>query len=50
VWSVLGDAFDPTLTHKKEPGLGENREEDASLAGMPPLSPIPIWEEDYSDE
>jgi hypothetical protein len=50
LWSVLGGAFAPTLTHKEEPGFGENREEDTSLAGMPPLSPRPIWEEDSSDE
>jgi hypothetical protein len=49
-WSVLGDAFYPTLTHKEEPGLGDNREEDTSLADMPPLSLRPIWEEDSSDE
>jgi hypothetical protein len=50
VWYVLGDAFAPTLTHKEEPNLGENREEYTSRAGMPPLSPRPIWEEDSSDE
>jgi hypothetical protein len=43
-------AFAPTLTHKEEPGLGENREEETSIAGVPPLSSIPIWEEDCSDE
>jgi hypothetical protein len=49
-WSVLGDVFAPTLTHKEEPGFGENREEDTSIAGMPPFSTRPIWEEDSSDE
>jgi hypothetical protein len=24
-WSVLGDVFDLTLTHKEEPHLGDNR-------------------------
>jgi hypothetical protein len=43
----LGDAF---ASHKEEPGLGENRREETSLAGMSPLSPIPIWEENSSDE
>jgi hypothetical protein len=49
-WSVLGDAFSPTLTHKEEPNLGGNREEDTILAGVPPLLPRPIWEEYSSDE
>jgi hypothetical protein len=38
------------LTHKEEPGFGENREEDTSIAGMPPFLTRPIREEDYSDE
>jgi hypothetical protein len=49
-WSVLGDVFAPTLTHSEQPNLRHNGEEDASCAGIPPLSPIPPWEEDSSDE
>jgi hypothetical protein len=49
-WSVWGGAFSPTLPHKEEPNLVDNREEDPSLAGMPLLSPIPLWEEYSSDE
>jgi hypothetical protein len=49
-WSVLGDAFAPTLIHQEEPNLRHNGEEYASFATIPPLSPIPLWEEDSSDE
>jgi hypothetical protein len=49
-WSVLGDAFAPTLTHQEEPNLRHNVEEDASFTSIPPLSPRPLWEEDSSDE
>jgi hypothetical protein len=48
--SVLGGAFAPTLTHKEEPNLGDNREEDTSFTRMPPLSPRPLWGENSSDE
>jgi hypothetical protein len=37
-WSVLGDAFAPTLTHKEEDCFCENKEEDSSIIGMPLLS------------
>jgi hypothetical protein len=50
LWSVLWDAFAPTLTHKEKPHLGYNREEDNSFTGSPLFSPIPLWEEDSSDE
>jgi hypothetical protein len=49
VWSVLGDAFAPTLKHKDEDCFCEN-EEDSSLAAMPLLSTRQRWEEDSSDE
>jgi hypothetical protein len=48
-WSALGDAFAPTLIHPENPKLKHNEEEDASYTSIPPLSPIPSWEEDSSD-
>jgi hypothetical protein len=50
VWSVFGDAFAPTLTHKEEDGFGKNEEVGSSLIGMPLLSTRQRWEEDSSDE
>jgi hypothetical protein len=49
-WSVLGDAFAPTLIQPENPKLEHNEEDDASYTSIPPLSPIPPWEEDSSDE
>jgi hypothetical protein len=49
-WSVLGDAFDPTLIHPENPKLKHNEEDDASYTSIPPLSRRPPWEEDYLDE
>jgi hypothetical protein len=49
-WSVLGDAFAPTLTHQEEPHLGHNGEEDASFTSMSPFLTRPLWEEDSSYE
>jgi hypothetical protein len=46
----LGDAFDPNFTHQEEPNLIYNGEEDASCTNIPPFSPRPLWEEDFSDE
>jgi hypothetical protein len=50
VWSVLGDAFAPTLIHQENPKLEHNEEDDAIYTSIPPLSPRPPWEEDSSDE
>jgi hypothetical protein len=49
-WSVLGDAFSPTLIHPENPKLKHNEECDASYKIVPPLAPRPPWEEDSSDE
>jgi hypothetical protein len=48
-WSFLGGAFAPTLIHP-EPKVEPNKEDDGIYASPPPLSPIPPWEEDSSDE
>jgi hypothetical protein len=45
-WSVLGDAFAPTLIHLENPKLEHNEEDDASYTSIPSLSPRPPWEED----
>jgi hypothetical protein len=47
--SVLGDAFAPTLIHP-EPKVETNEVDDGIYTSPPPLSPIPLWEEDSSDE
>jgi hypothetical protein len=49
-WSVLGDAFAPTLIHPEEKKSKHNQEDDASYTSIPPLSPRSPWEEDSSDE
>jgi hypothetical protein len=49
-WSVLGDAFDPTLIHPENPKLEPNEEDDGIYTSIPPLPPMPPWEEDYSEE
>jgi hypothetical protein len=49
-WFFLGDAFAPTLIHPKNPKLEPNEEDDGIYTSIPPLSPIPRWEEDPSDE
>jgi hypothetical protein len=46
-WSVLGDAFAPTLIHP-ESKMETNEEYDGISIGPPPLSPRPPWEEDSS--
>jgi hypothetical protein len=48
-WSVMGDAFSPTLIHP-ESEMEPNDEDDGISIGPPPLSPRPPWEEDSSDE
>jgi hypothetical protein len=49
-WSVLGGAFHTTFNHPEDPKFKHNEEEDASYTSITPLSPIPPWEEDSSDE
>jgi hypothetical protein len=49
-WSVLGDAFTPTLIHQENPKLEHTEEDDAIYTSIPPLSPIPPLEEDSSYE
>jgi hypothetical protein len=49
-WSVLGDAFDPTLTRQENSKLEPNEEDDGIYTSIPHLPPRPPWEEDYSDE
>jgi hypothetical protein len=39
-----------TLIHPENPKLKHNAENDASYTSIPPLSPRPSWEDDYSDE
>jgi hypothetical protein len=48
-WSVLGDAFAPTLI-QPEPKVEPNEEYDGIYTGPPPLSPRSPREEDSSDE
>jgi hypothetical protein len=42
-WSILGDAFAPTLIHPENPKLKPNEEDDGIYTSIPPLSPIPPW-------
>jgi hypothetical protein len=49
-WSVLGDAFAPTLIHQDNPKLEHNEKYDAIYTNIPPLSTRPSREEDSSDE
>jgi hypothetical protein len=49
-WSVLGDTFSPTLIHPENPKLEPNEEDDGICTSIPPLSPIPPWEEDSSED
>jgi hypothetical protein len=48
-WSVMRDAFSPTLIHP-ESKMEPNDEDDGISIGPPPLSPRPPWEEDSSDD
>jgi hypothetical protein len=49
-WSVLGDAFAPTLLPPEKPKLEPNEEDDGICTSIPPMSPIPPWEEESSEE
>jgi hypothetical protein len=48
-WSVVGDAFAPTLI-QPESKMEPNDEDDGISVGLPPLSPRPPWEGDSSDD
>jgi hypothetical protein len=48
-WSVVGDAFSPTLIHPKLE-LETNDDHDCVSIGPPPLSTRPPLEEDSSDD
>jgi hypothetical protein len=49
-WSVLGDAFSPTLIHPENSKLEPNEEDDGIYTSLPTMSPRPRWEEDSSEE
>jgi hypothetical protein len=46
----LGGTFAPNLIHPENPKFEHNEEDDDMYTSIPPLSPIPPWEEYYSDE
>jgi hypothetical protein len=48
-WSVMGDAFAPTLIHPKLE-LEPNDNHDCVTIGPSPLSPRPPWKQDSSDD
>jgi hypothetical protein len=46
----LGNKFAPTLIHQENPELEPNEVDDGIYTSIPPLSPIPPWEEDFSED